>query len=259
MRQQLSPNYFIIILLIFVQHIASQTNNAINLEVGAMGIDFKIKETPNFSTSSWASSQSIYSTLTMETQLKSPDFISFKYGIGISKQMTDIYPNIHLNKIYNFRDFPYDSIRVHDVAAWDFRINVPLIAQITFLRPIQILPPFMIIPGIKFKIGIINEMTVNRIDVDNLLLAYKTESGNLVQEHYEETLNKQVSAYYSPMFGKYDMVGLIGLDFFEDYFKHFRVGVSGTYIGYLISPINYQIKTKNDWGMSVSMYFAYIL
>jgi hypothetical protein len=223
-----------------------------------MAIDFKIKETPNYSMSSLASSHSIYFTLTKETPLKSPGFISFKYGIGVSKQLTDIYPNIHLNKISNFKDFPYDSIRVHEVAAWDYRINVPLIAQITLLKPIEILPPFIVIPGVKFKIGILNEMTVNRIKVDNLLYAYKTESGNLVQEHYEETLNKKVSDYYSPMFGNYDMVGLIGLDFFDDYFDHYRVGVSGTYCSYLISPINNKIKTSNDWGMSVSMFFAYV-
>ena len=255
--KQLCTNYIIIILMVIVQQTTGQTNNSINLEIGAMAIDFKIKETPNYSMSSGASTQTIYLTLTKETQLKSPNFISFKYGIGVSKQLTDIYPDIHLNRISNFKDFPYDSIRVHEVAAWDYRINVPLIAEITLSKPIEILPPYFVIPGIKFKIGILNEMTVNRINVDNLLYAYKTESGNLVQEHYEETLNKKVSDYYSPMFSNYDMVGLIGLEFFEDYFDHYRVGVSGTYCSYLVSPINNKIKTSNDRGMSVSMFFAY--
>ena len=259
MRKQLSIHSIIIILVMLVQHVTSQTHNSINLEFGSVLIDFKIKETANYSMSSGARSVSLYSTLTKETQLKSHNFISFKYGIGVSKQITDIYPNLHLNKISNFKDFPYDSIRVSEVAAWDFRINVPLIAQITLYKPIPILPPFMVIPGLKFKIGILNEMTVKRLNVDNLLLAYKTESGNLVQEHYEEALNKKVSDYYSPMFGNYDMIGLIGFEFFEDYFDHIRVGVSGSYCNYLISPINYKIKTKNDWGMSISMYLAYKL
>ena len=246
--------------MIIAQHVISQTNNnSINLEFGSMLVDFKISETTDYSMSSWGSSLSFYSTLTKETQLKSPNFISFKYGIGVSKQITEIYPNIHLNKISNFRDFPYDSIRVYDVAAWDFRINVPLIAQITLLKPIPILPPFIGIPGIKFKVGILNEMTIIRTNVDNLLYAYKTESGNYVKEHYEEALNKKVSDYYSPMFGKYDMVGLIGLEFFEDYFNHFRVGGSATYCNYLISPINYKIKTNNDWGISISIFIAYRL
>jgi len=236
----------------------NQTNNSINLEFGSTYINFKIKEATNFSMSSWASSLSFYSTLSKETQLKSPNFISFKYGIGVSKQMTEIYPDIHLNKIANFKDFPYDSIRVYDVAAWDYRINVPLIAQITLFKPFPT-QSSLTFPGLKFKIGIINEMTVKRENVDNLLYAYKTETGNLVKEHYEEALNKQVSKYYSQVFGKYDMVGVIGLELFEDCFNHIRVGMSGTYCGYFISPINHQIKTNSNWGISGSIFLAYIL
>ena len=257
MRNKLTTDYLIIFLLIIVQHVTCQTKNSINLEFGSIIIDFKIKETTNYSMSSLGSSLSFYSTLTNETQLKSHDFISLKYGIGVSKQITDIYPNIHLNKISDFKDFPYDSIRVYDVAAWDVRINIPLIAQITIFKPNPILPPLFIIPGLKFKFGILNEITVNRINVDNILYAYKTETGNLVKEHYEETLNKKVSDYYSPIFGKYDMVGLIGLELFEDFYDHFRVGGSVNYCNYLISPINNKIKIKNDWGISISMFIAY--
>ena len=79
MRNKLTTDYLIIFLLIIVQHVTCQTKNSINLEFGSIILDFKIKETTNYSMSSWGSSLSFYSTLTNETQLKSHDFISLKY------------------------------------------------------------------------------------------------------------------------------------------------------------------------------------
>lgn len=71
MSKHLSTNYLIITLLIIVQNVTSQTNNSINLEFGSTLVDFKMKETTDYTTSSVGSSLSFYAMLNKETPVRS--------------------------------------------------------------------------------------------------------------------------------------------------------------------------------------------
>lgn len=249
LKKSISKLIFILLILLNMPAIG-QFNQKIGFDFGIEINQLKVNKTSNFSNSTSAYSASLFPILSGENSFNKLDFLSIKYGLGFSKQILWINPNIKINNIESFKNFPNDSVIINEVGVWDYKFIIPITAQFTIFKPIPIIEPFFVIPGLKVDLGFVNKITTKRINVDNRLISYIDSNEYYTKEFYDINWNKSVSNYYSKYFNKFDLLGFIGIELYQGYTDRLEISGSFRFNRYLISPIDNRISVDNDWGFT---------
>lgn len=180
--------------------------------------------------------------------------VSFDYGFGFNREYLGLNPLIKVSDIIGLEGQDLDALMIAEVANWDWQFLFPLGISYKLFDQINILPPLIILPGMKLNAGIQNRVTFNRINTDNIIISNYDEMLVSGYEYYNKVLNKHVSDYYSDMFKYYKLTMYLGLEFL---YKYGAAGLLGgiKFNGYVLSPLNCKIKNKGSLTGYIGLYY----
>lgn len=174
------------------------------------------------------------------------ELVSYSLGLGISKDYLTFDLYININEI-NYNEFSdYEILTVAKVSNWDWQLQVPISVSFKLIDQTDNHSVPIVIPGIRIVAGLINKITFNRINTDNITISGFHEEKGYRYEYYDENLNKIISNYYSEQIDHYRLMMNLGIEFFS---KTNSIGFLGgwKYNRLLISPLNTEF--KNNFSM----------
>ncbi len=177
-------------------------------------------------------------------------------GINFSREQIDFNPLIRINEIEQFSSMFNDTYSVYEFRMWNYQIGIPLKIGFNLYKGWRRYAPFFVIPGVNINAGFVNNIVLNKTYNDVVLLQNYGKPNEI--EYYNESINKQVSAYYLKTIANYCLVGQIGVDLF-DKGRNFDYGISLSYNHYLTSPFsNLDISTKYSIDIKIFVIFKLI-
>ncbi len=219
-----------------------QIVNEVNMNLGFNGNSYKIIDKTGFSNTTYSSDLSLFIEVNARKYLNKQ--FSYSVGIGLCKEFLGFDPFINIGEINRNELSNFGKLTVAEVANWDWQLQIPISISFELFGQSDNLP--IILPGMRLTAGLINKITFNRINTDNIILSEFDELKGYGYEYYDENLNNFISNYYSEQIKHYRLMMNLGIEFFS---KVNTIGFLGgmKYNRHLTSPINSEI--KNNFSM----------
>lgn len=240
----MTKRQLIFILMLYPILGLAQIADEVNMNLGFYGNSYEIKNKIGFSKTTNAEEISLFVNVNAREHLN--ELVSYSIGLGISRDYLTFDPFININEINNNELSDYKTLTVAKVANWDWQLQVPISVSFELIDQTDNSSVPIVIPGIRITAGLINKVTINRINTDNIIISEYDEIKGYGYEYYEESLNNEISNYYSGQIGNYRLMMNLGLEFFS---KTNTIGFIGgwKYNRLIISPFNTDI--KNNFSM----------
>lgn len=247
---------FVIIVFLLIQTVGfGQNLNEIGGRLGFGISNYNIKEKIGLSKQTKASEVSLNFLLFNRNTFKKNDKFAWSYGLGVVREYLDFEPMIKFKEIPALKDFNLDTLLISEVANWEWQFSIPIDLSFKLFEQTDVIPNFFVIPGMRINVGIENRFTFNRINTDNFVLSYYDNYLNEGYEYYEETVNKQVSKYYSDNIPRYKLLMNAGIEFFSE--SDIFTAIGGLKFNYyLTSPINCSINKQFSMSAYIGICFS---
>lgn len=231
----------VFILSIYSIFASGQVINEVLLDMGFNVNTYEIKSKSGFSNNSDAEEISVFINLLGRKKIS--EKISCDSGFGISREILGFNPLIKVSEVKGLENSGLDTLTIAKIGNWDWQFQLPLSFSYKLYDQINVLPPLIIIPGVRITTGITNRITFDRINTDNIIINNYYETNGNSFEYFDENLNRKISDYYSKKIKSYNLMMDLGLEFF---YKMKMAGFLGgiKYNRFLLSPLDCFIKNK---------------
>jgi len=182
------------------------------------------------------------------------DRVAYDVGLGVSREYLGFNPFINLTEVNSYKSSNFDTLTIAEVGNWDWQLRFRIGVSLDLFDQIDVLPPFITIPGMRLTAGLTNKITFNRINTDNIIIGSYDAVNRSGYEYYNESLNNSVSDYYSEHISYYKLMMNLGVEFFQ------IIGTMETLFGikytrHLISPVASDIKNKFAATIYIGLYY----
>jgi hypothetical protein len=208
--------FLFLLLLILPKINYAQQINEFGGRVGFYLNEFNIHNTAGFSTESNGDLVALFIHLYGRSYLANSKRLSVFYGAGVSRDLLYFTPNISFQEINELKDLKSKDLWVSEVYSWSYKLNIPIGISYQLTRQINLLPPLIVIPGIRINAGLENYFTVKRIRTDNLVLEDYDDQKKMGYYYFDTEVNNRVSEFYKRGLRSTMVVPYLGLEFVQN-------------------------------------------
>jgi len=222
----------------------AQPFDEVNMNLGFYGNSYEIKNKIGFSKTTNAEEISLFINVNAIEHLN--EQVSYSIGLGVSRDYLSFNPFIKVDEMNINELSDFKTLNIAKVANWEWQFQIPISVSFELIDQNDNPSVPIVIPGIRIAAGLINKVTFNRINTDNVTISGFDEEKGYGYEYYDENLNNVISNYYSEQIEHYRLMMNLGIEFFS---KTNSIGFLGgwKYNRLIISPFNTDI--KNDFSM----------